>query len=70
MAQNQFINVTISPAATKQADITDHKHGCTQGIAAANDLTVSFDSAKFATQTLLRSGVMAALAVAASQLPK
>jgi hypothetical protein len=70
MAQNQFINVTISPAATKQPDSTDHKHGCTQGTVAANDLTLSYDSAKFTSLTLLRSGVMTALALAAGQLPK
>jgi hypothetical protein len=70
MAQNQFINVTISPAATKQPDITDHRHGVTQGAAAANDLTLSFDSAKFTTFTLLESGIAAALRIAAGQLPK
>lgn len=70
MAQNQFINVTISPAATKQVDSSDHRHSVAQGSAAASDLTLAYDSTKFTTQTLLMSGVNAALKIAAGQLPK
>lgn len=70
MAQNQWINVTLSPAAAKQPDASDHKHSVAQGTAAANDLTISWDSAKFPTQTLLMSGIATAMKVAAGQLPK
>ncbi len=70
MAQNQFINVTIDPAATKLTDNANHHHSSVPGTAAAGNLTLSFDSAVFTNQSLLRSGVQAALAIAAGQLPK
>lgn len=71
MAQNQFINITISPAAKAGApEIASSLHGVSRGTAAAGDLTLSFDSTKFSTVTLLRSGLMEALRIASGGLPQ
>jgi len=65
MAQNQFINVMLDPNL-----IADHKHSATQGASAASDVTVSFDSAKVTSLSLLRAAVNTAMLTAAQQLPK
>lgn len=65
MAQNQFINITLGANATNVAPGQDQGHKGTQTTAAANDLTISFDSAKFTTFGLLQAGVAAALKIAA-----
>jgi len=70
MAQNQFINATIDPAASKKVDITDQKHVVAGGTAAAADATFSFDNTKITTMTLARSILAQILQVLAGQLPK
>ena len=70
MAQNQFINVTVDPASAKKVDNADHKHTVAPSTAAAGDLTISWDSAKITSASLLRSAVLAAIQNAAGQLPK
>ena len=69
MAQNQWINATVDPAMTKKPDNSDHRHSVSSGTAAANDVTVSWDSAKITSQSQLRSVVAAILAKAAGGLP-
>jgi hypothetical protein len=69
VAQNQFINVGIDQGAAKKTDLNDHRHSVTNGAAAAGDLTVSWDSAKFNTQTLVRGALMQVLRQLGGQLP-
>jgi hypothetical protein len=57
MAQNQFINVTADANAVNKPDNSDHRHSTSNGAAAAGDLTLSWDSAKFPTVNTLRSAV-------------
>lgn len=70
MAQNNWINITLSPAATKQPDLADHQNGSARGASASGDLTISFDSTKITSVTLLKSAVATALTLAMQQLPK
>lgn len=70
MAQNNWINVTLSPAAASQPDRENHSNGSSRGSAASGDLTISFDSAKITNVTLLKSAVSTALQIAMQQLPK
>lgn len=70
MAQNQWINVTIDPSASKKADKSDHKNTTAQAGAAASNFTISFDSAVITNMTLFNSCVDAARSIAASQLAK
>jgi len=65
MAQDNWINVTLDPNL-----IADHKHKSVPAGAASGDVTVSFDSAKVTTLSLLRAAVNTAMAQAAQQLPK
>lgn len=46
MAQNTFINVVLNANAASIPDLADHVHTVAGGTAAANDVTLSFDSAK------------------------
>ena len=69
MAQNQFINVGIDKGADKKSDLMDHRHAITNGAAASGDLTVSFDGAKFTTQSLVRGALMQILRQLGGQLP-
>lgn len=61
MAQNQFINITMDLGAPNKKDIADHRHAVSNGAAAAGDLTISWDSAKFTNMNLLRSALDTAL---------
>jgi len=70
MAQNQWINVTLDPSATKKVDKSDHKNTASQAGSATGSLTISFDSAVITNMTLFNSCVDAARAIAASQLAK
>lgn len=70
MAQNNWINVTLSPAAAKQPDRSDHGNSIARGASASGDLTISFDSAKITSVTLMKSAVATALESAMQMLPK
>jgi hypothetical protein len=70
MAQNQWINVTIDPAASKKPDNSNHLHTISPSTAAAADATFSFDSAKITTQSLAKSVFAQILVNIAGQLPK
>jgi len=65
MAINTWINVIVDPAANSKADRADDVHQVARGTAAANDLSLSFDSAKVVNMTTLRSMVDAAIKSAA-----
>jgi hypothetical protein len=69
MAQNNWINITLSPAATKQPDRSNHTNGSARGASASGDLTISFDSTKITNATLLKSAVATALSIAMQQMP-
>jgi hypothetical protein len=69
VAQNQFINVGIDQGAAKKSDLNDHRHAVTNAAAAAGDLTVSWDGAKFTTVTLMRGALMQVLRQLGGQLP-
>lgn len=68
MAQDRFINITLDANASGRVDRSNDKHGQGLGAAAAGDLTLSFDTAKFTSHSLLRSAVMAALQQAANMM--
>jgi hypothetical protein len=68
MAQNRFINITLDANASSRIDHSNDSHGKALGAAAAADLTLSFDTAKFTSHSLLRSAVMAALEQAAGAM--
>ena len=64
MAQDRFINITLDANAASKQDITNHSHGKGVAAAAAGDLTISYDTAKFTSHSLFRSAVLAAVAQA------
>lgn len=68
MAQDRWINITLDANAASRVDHQGDKHGQALGSAAASDLTISFDSSKFTSHSLLRSAVMAALQQAAGAM--
>lgn len=68
MAQNRWINITLDSNVASKKDRQDDKHGKALGAAAAGDLTVSFDTAKFTSLSVLRSAVNAALEQAATAM--
>lgn len=60
MAQNTWVNVTIDAAASRKVDNADHRHTVAGGTAAANDLTISWDSAKITSLSILDSAYASA----------
>lgn len=69
MAQNRWINITLdSNLASKGPDRQNDKHGQALGASASGDLTLSFDTAKFTSMSVLRSAVKAALEQAATSI--
>lgn len=68
MAQNRFINITLDPNTASKPDRQNDKHTQALGAAAAGDMTLSFDTAKFTSLSLLRSAVNSALEQAAGSL--
>ncbi len=70
MAQNNWINVTVDPAAAKKADNTDHRHTVAGGTAAAFDATFSYDSAKITSVSMVNSVMAAIRQQLMGQLPK
>lgn len=68
MAQNRFINITLDANAASKPDRANDKHGQALGSAAASDLTISYDTAKFTSLSLFRSAVNAAIEQAAGSM--
>jgi len=69
MAQNFWINITLDPnAAARTTDRSGDNHTKALGGSASGDLTLSYDTAKITSQSLLRSAVAAALQQAAGIL--
>jgi hypothetical protein len=68
MAQNRFVNVTLEATPAKKNDQSEFNHGRGLGAAASGDLTLSYDSTKFPSLTLLRSAVNSALQIAAQSM--
>ena len=60
MAQDRFINIIADTNPVGKSDATDFKHDKKLGSAAANDLTVSFDSTKFTSLAVFKSALLAA----------
>ncbi len=69
MAQNQWFNATVDPNAAGRPDRQNQYSKIVQGTAAANDLTLSFDSAKFTSVTMIRGALDDILVVVSGQLP-
>lgn len=68
MAQDRFVNVTLESSPVKKNDQSEFNHGKTLGASASGDMTISYDSTKFTSLTLLRSACNSALAIAAQSL--
>lgn len=69
MAQDKFINVGIDQGTAKKTDLKDHRHAITNGAAAASDLTVSWDSAKFTTFSQMQGALLQVMRQLGGQLP-
>jgi len=69
VAQNKFINVGIDQGAATKTDNRDCRHAVINGAAAAGDLTVSFDSAKFTTVSLVQGALLQIMRQLGGQLP-
>jgi hypothetical protein len=71
MAQDRFVNLTLDPSAPKKPDNVDHRHGVVSGSAAASgDVTLSFDSTKVTSKTILDSVVRGLVESARALIPK
>ena len=68
MAQDRFINITLDANAPSRIDRSNDKHSQALGVSAAGDLTISFDSTKFASLSLFRSAVNAAIQQASGSI--
>jgi len=68
MAQDRWINITLDPNVASKPDRSKDVHGKTIGTAAAADLTISYDTAKFTSQSVFRSAVAAAIEQAAQSM--
>lgn len=68
MAQDRFVNITLDATASSRVDRSNDKHGQMLGASASGDLTLSFDTSKFTSVSLLRSAVAAAVQQASTSL--
>lgn len=68
MAQDRFINITLDANAPSRVDHQTDQHKQALGASASGDLTLSFDTSKFTSHSLLRSAVMAALQQASGSM--
>jgi len=68
MAQNRWINITLDANAATRVDRQGDNHTKALGASASGDLTLSFDTAKFTSHSLLRSAVKAALDTASGMM--
>lgn len=68
MAQDRFINITLDSNASSRIDHSNDSHTKKLGASASGDLTLSYDTAKFTSLSLLRSAVSAAIDQAAGTM--
>lgn len=68
MAQDRFINITLDPNVAAKKDRANDSHGKALGSAAAADMTISYDTAKFTSLSVFRSAVKAAIDQAAGMM--
>lgn len=68
MAQDRWINITIDPNVASKPDRSKDNHAPALGAAAAGDLTISFDTAKFTSLSVFRSAIAAAIVQAAQSM--
>lgn len=68
MAQDRFINITLDPNAASRVDHQDDRHKQGMAGSASGDLTLSFDTSKFTSLSLLRSAVNSAIEKASGML--
>ncbi len=68
MPQNRWINITLDPNVASKPDRSRDNHAKALGAAAASDLTLSYDTAKFTSLSLLRSAINAAIDQAAGTM--
>lgn len=68
MAQDRWINITIDPNVASKPDRAKDNHGKALGAAAASDLTISYDTAKFTSLSVFRSAINAAIEQAAQSM--
>ena len=68
MAQDRWINITVDPNVASKPDRNKVNHGKGLGAAAAGDLTISYDTAKFTSLSVFRSAIAAAIEQAAQTM--
>lgn len=68
MAQDRWINITLDANVASKLDRDKDVHGKTIGTAAAADLTISYDTAKFTSLSVFRSAIKAAIEQAAQSM--
>ena len=69
MAQNQFLNIVADANLANRKDNADCRHGISNGAAAAGDLTLSWDSAKFTRVSHINGAIATILKQLSGQLP-
>lgn len=68
MPQDRWINITLDANAANKPDRAKDVHGKAMGAAAAGDLTISYDTAKFTSLSMFRSAINAAIEQAAQSM--
>jgi len=68
MAQNRWINITVDPNVASKPDRGKANNGKGLGAAAAGDLTISYDTAKFTSLSVFRSAIDSAIEQAAQSM--
>lgn len=68
MAQDRWINITIDPNVASKPDRVKDNHTPALGAAAAADLTISYDTAKFTSLSVFKSAIKAAIVQAANSM--
>ena len=68
MAQDRWINITLDPNVAVKKERKNDDNIPALGAAAAGDLTISYDTAKFTSLAIFRSAINAALIQAAQSM--
>lgn len=68
MAQDRWINITLDPSAGSKNDRGKFNNGKGLGAAAAGDLTISYDTAKFTSLSVFRAAIDSAIEQAAQSM--
>jgi hypothetical protein len=68
MPQNRWINITLDPNAAGKSDRGHVNNGKGLGAAAAGDLTISYDTAKFTSLSVFRAAIDSAIEQAAQSM--